>query len=40
MTGDLYASSQLEHKVKVGTEEFLKIVGNRLAANVGVIGGE
>ena len=40
MTGDLYISSQLEHKVKVGTEEFLKIVGNRLAANVGVIGGE
>ena len=40
MTGDLYASSTLEHKVKVGTEEFLKIVGNRLAASVGIIGGE
>ena len=31
MTGDLYVSSQLENKVKVGTSEFLTVVANKLA---------
>ena len=31
MTGDLYVSSQLENKVKVGTAEFLTVVANKLA---------
>lgn len=32
MTGDLYMTSQLENKVKVGTEEFLTVVGNKLSS--------
>ncbi len=31
MTGDLYVSSQLENKVKVGTAEFLTVAANKLA---------
>jgi isocitrate dehydrogenase len=31
MTGDLYLTSTLENKVKVGTEEFLIVVANKLA---------
>ena len=31
MTGDLYVTSQLENKVKVGTGEFLTVVANKLA---------
>lgn len=32
MTGDLYLTSQLENKVKVGTEDFLTVIGNKLSS--------